>query len=117
MFRRQNQVSSVGLLLVMTLGLSGCLDEKDGGLMWDASVNIPEVTVPNSLHGTTRGMEYWYSQEQNGFEQFTGVPYEDLACGGCHTTCQSCHEGEPGATPVSDDKCRWDGTQKPSSLA
>jgi hypothetical protein len=107
----------VGLFLVMASGLVGCLDEKDGGLMWEASVNIPEVTVPTSLHGTTRGMEYWYSQEQNGFEQFTGVPYEDLACGGCHTTCQSCHEGEPGATPVSDDKCKVCHSRQKSEIA
>jgi hypothetical protein len=94
------------LMTVLAPGLTACLDEEDDGILWDASVNIPEVTVPTSLHGTTRGMEFWYSQEQNGFEQFTGVPYEQLACGGCHTTCQSCHDGEPGSTKVSDDKCK-----------
>ncbi|MGQ9501131.1 MAG: hypothetical protein ACUVSB_03610 [Anaerolineae bacterium] len=58
--------------------------------------------MPDSLHGTTRGMGYFYGKEQGGMELLTGVPYADLPCKNCHTRynagekegqirCEGCH--------------------------
>ena len=48
-----------------------------------------------SLHYTTNGQRYWYSQENGGLEQLTGIPYDDLACQKCHTaSCDDCHGTE-----------------------
>ncbi|MFN3762529.1 MAG: hypothetical protein ACK4WK_04920, partial [Anaerolineae bacterium] len=59
--------------------------------------------LPTSLHGTTRGMGFWYSKENGGMETLTGIPYEKLPCQKCHTLynkvegkvgqprCESCH--------------------------
>ena len=63
---------------------------------------------PTSLHETGAGKTTYYNVENNGFERFTGVPYEDLACIGCHSaasglgpvngrTCDRCHTtADPG---------------------
>ncbi len=62
--------------------------------------------MPDSLHGTTRGMGYFYSKEQGGFELLTGIPYEELPCQNCHTKynkgdkkgetrCEACHIADP----------------------
>jgi hypothetical protein len=56
--------------------------------------------LATSLHGTTRGMQYWYESAQGGFEELTGIPYDDLACKECHVepeTCEFCHSGSAGA--------------------
>ena len=62
--------------------------------------------LPDSLHGTTRGMGYFYAKENGGMENLTGVKYEDLPCKNCHTSynkaegkvgenrCESCHINE-----------------------
>jgi hypothetical protein len=50
-------------------------------------------------------MKTWYAESNSGFEQFTGVPYEQLPCKDCHEPsatggCAACHGGtspEPGA--------------------
>jgi len=58
---------------------------------------------PQSLHATTRGQAYFYSKAQGGFEQLTGLAYDQLACRNCHALynqvpgqidqprCESCH--------------------------
>ncbi|MCL7937973.1 MAG: cytochrome c3 family protein, partial [marine benthic group bacterium] len=61
-----------------------------------------------SLHETGAGKTTYYNEENGGFERFTGVAYEDLACIGCHSaasglapvsgrTCDRCHDtADPG---------------------
>jgi hypothetical protein len=117
MLQWPNRLLKAALATALFISLAGCLDDDESVILWDAQLVVPEVTMANSLHGTTRGMEYWYSADQNGFEQFTGVPYENLACGGCHTTCQSCHDGTPGAAPVSDEKCKVCHSRQGSEIA
>lgn len=80
---------------------------------------VKEVTPPpveetvlaameTSLHGTTRGMAYFYSKETGGVETLTGVPYDKLKCKECHTRynkgekvgqirCEGCHIVPAGA--------------------
>lgn len=78
----------------------------------DSSTDKTQQTVKEhlatSLHGTTRGMMYTYAKENNGFEQFTGIPYAQLGCKeGCHVEpiaagdCQVCHE-TAGDEPKND---------------
>lgn len=65
-----------------------------------------EQKLATSLHGSTRGMEYFYAKEQGGFEQFTHVAYKDLPCQNCHVQanqCHTCHE-KVGDKPT-DEKC------------
>lgn len=33
-----------------------------------------------SLHYTANGMAHWYSKENGGLEQLTGIPYSELGC-------------------------------------
>jgi len=49
-----------------------------------------------SLHATAQGMKTWYAESNHGFEEYTGVPYEQLPCKSCHEPsatggCASCH--------------------------
>lgn len=62
------------------------------------------VYYTTSLHRTGQGKQTFYDEDPHGgFEQYVGVPYEELACKGCHTPgiggaakgergCLSCHE-------------------------
>lgn len=77
---------------------------------------------PTSLHGTAKGMAYWYNQP-NGYGAQIGVSYAGLGCGGCHaynsaltgtsstTPCLACHpasEADPAVAnydAVNYDKC------------
>jgi len=81
-----------------------------------ASSTAPAVTTnyfmwddyfPTSLHQTGQGKLTFYNEVPNGgFEKFTGVPYDQLVCQGCHTPglgygtvkgergCESCHEDD-----------------------
>jgi len=71
-----------------------------------------------SLHETGAGKTTYYNEENGGFERFTGVPYEDLACIGCHSaasglapvsgrTCDRCHDtADPGLGDVVNSG--WD---------
>ena len=44
-----------------------------------------------SLHYTGEGMRYWY-EEQGGFMELTGIPYDQLGCKKCHVnSCDNCH--------------------------
>lgn len=71
-------------------------------------VNVEEL-LETSQHGTTSGMEYWYAQEQGGFERLTGISYGSLGCSGCHvepSECTTCHEETKAfADTPTDDKC------------
>jgi hypothetical protein len=116
MVRWRKGLITFGLVSVMAWCLAGCADDYQRSV-WDVQVSAPEITVPTSLHGTTRGMGFWYDRAQNGLEQFTNIPYEDLACGGCHATCQSCHEGRPGDQPVSSEKCLACHSRQGSEIA
>jgi hypothetical protein len=55
----------------------------------------------NSLHSTSRGLEYWYSKEQGGLERITGLPFNQLPCARCHVrTCDACHKQDVNGKPV-----------------
>jgi hypothetical protein len=56
-----------------------------------------------SLHFTANGMKYWYSRQNGGLEQLTGIPYEQLGCKNCHVSgCDRCHK-----TETSGHDCRY----------
>lgn len=62
-------------------------------------VTAEECFFLKSLHYTANGMEYWYSKENGGLEQITGVPYAELTCQNCHVPgCDRCHRTEQGKT-------------------
>ena len=67
----------------------------------------PTVTLPSSLHGTARGMQWWYEQDDGAGALF-GVDYAETGCGDCHTAgCDDCHEDAAGTLPVSEpDTCK-----------
>ena len=67
-----------------------------------SAADLAAKYLENSLHGTTRGMGYFYAKEQGGMELLTGIPYEQLSCKNCHTRynkgdkqgqlrCEGCH--------------------------
>jgi hypothetical protein len=74
---------------------------------------------PTSLHETGQGKIEYYSAANGGFERFTGKPYTDPGCIGCHSstdgrppvsgrTCDRCHttaDPQLGAEDVDDS---WD---------
>ncbi len=60
-----------------------------------------ETAIATSLHGTAAGMEYFYSDDQGGFEAVSEIPFDDLSCRNCHvepTQCIICHTNA-GITP------------------
>ena len=79
--------------------------------------NIKE-RFATSLHNTRIGKKTYYSAE-DGFGKLTGVPYDNLACKGCHNNtvfpdweepvCLDCHAGAednpPDYTPPDDETC------------
>lgn len=90
------------VILLLTAAATGCSkrssQEPDGG-----GQDIADL-LATSLHHMTRGMEYWYESEHGGFENLTGVPYEDLACRNCHVEpdgCGFCHAGSAHAEAVT----------------
>ena len=87
---------------------------------YTANTHDWDTFFPTSLHETGAGKPWFYGETPNGgFEQFVGVPYEDLSCQGCHNsasglppvsgrTCDRCHTEEKpeiGATIESDEVC------------
>jgi len=74
----------------------------------EAASNEEDVTTnffpwdewfPTSLHETGAGKTTFYDAVPNrGFEEYTGVPYAELACIGCHSTAS-------GLPPVSGRSC------------
>ncbi|OGF61649.1 MAG: hypothetical protein A2Y62_02960 [Candidatus Fischerbacteria bacterium RBG_13_37_8] len=65
----------------------------------DEEAPLPDKNFfENSLHYTSRGMEYWYSKQQGGIETITEIPYADLKCKNCHiSTCDTCHKKTVGS--------------------
>jgi hypothetical protein len=73
-----------------------------------------------SLHYTLKGKETWYNAENGGFENWTGVPIEQLGCLKCHgphdangdpypddwfafeQSCIDCHQVEGGGVVVEE---------------
>jgi len=78
-----------------------------------------------SLHYTYKGKETWYNAENGGFENWTGIPIEQLGCLKCHGPtnangdpypedwfafqhdCTDCHQGQygEGGGTVIEDQC------------
>lgn len=91
------------LLLLLVIGLVplvaliGCDDEDCPSCPEVDTTGTTSVSelLATSQHFTTAGMEYFYAEENGGFEGLTGVPYEDLSCQNCHAgpaDCNLCHE-------------------------
>jgi len=70
--------------------------------------NNPETitaSISTSLHGTSRGMQYWY-EDADGFGPLTGVTYAQAGCGSCHVaSCQNCHSGEGPRSKATCTTC------------
>ncbi len=106
--------------LVPLIGLIGCDDEEDCPTCPDAdTVTVPSVSelMATSQHFTTAGMEYFYAEENGGFEGLTGVPYDQLLCKNCHAgpaDCNVCHEVDNDGTlltPVNSSCLACHGRQ------
>ncbi len=55
----------------------------------------------SSLHHTSRGLAFWYSKEQGGVEQLTGVPITRMTCLNCHVeSCDACHLKKTNGVPA-----------------
>ena len=82
-----------------------------------------------SLHATRAGKAHWYDAENGGFESFTNVPIEDMACTQCHGPvdahgreypgdyapgCSDCHAADFGVDQASCYACH--GRQKVEAL-
>jgi hypothetical protein len=95
------------------------------------SANSPTVTTnffmwdeyfATSLHRTGQGKQTFYNEVPNGgFETYVQVPYEELACRGCHTPglgfgtvkgergCLSCHDTDNPTLGAKVDDDNLDG--------
>ncbi len=78
-------------------------EKKAGG---ETAKKEPEACLKSffdkSLHATGEGMRYWY-EEENGFLQVTGIPYNDkrIGCTNCHAdSCDKCHAEKKGDVMV-----------------
>ncbi|RME31338.1 MAG: hypothetical protein D6800_00880 [Candidatus Zixiibacteriota bacterium] len=107
------------LAVSLTLFFSfGCGDDNSpvGGNTPDSATVAARLDA--SLHGSTNGMAWWYSSSNGGFEKFTNLSYDDLACRDCHVTgadCRTCHpdDGNGGfGKPVADSCYKCHGRQK-----
>ncbi len=84
----------------------------------------PADFFPTSLHDADfKGMEYFYSADNGGFETLTGVAYEELGCRVCHDasrfenadppvdwpgteSCANCHANlDDPSEGITDDLC------------
>jgi hypothetical protein len=70
-------------------GVCGCgvpdVDEDGNGII-DCEETGPADTFPTSLHATRNGKAWFYSEDNGGFEQITGIPMTDLECQNCHAS-------------------------------
>ena len=86
---------TVEVCAVFDLGASeSCSDTEE----FTANFFLWDEYLPTSLHATGAGKATFYSAT-DGFEQFTDVPYDQLACKNCHQTitdgdCTACHTEE-----------------------
>ena len=77
-------------------------EDQLGALGATAEPTGPAATLPGSLHGTARGMQWWYEQADGAGPMF-GVAYADTGCGNCHTdTCDDCHANADGTGGVDE---------------
>jgi len=95
---KRAKVIGAGIALGVLLMALSCGEEK--------KEKDYHTTLPSSLHGTTRGMEYWY---MDGMFHITNIQYADLNCKSCHAEgCATCHDvddkGEPVITATSKEK-------------
>lgn len=79
-----------------------------------------ELYYPTSLHNTLVGKKTFYSGKDgdpniigDGYETFTGVPYDDLSCKLCHDKgnpegeyCDKCHSSDDYSDPVPNTTCK-----------
>lgn len=90
--------------MALVIPVAACNDDDEGGVGPEPSLSQQE-TIPTSLHGTARGMGYWYAAANGGFESLTNIPYNDLACKNCHistTNCLQCHSDSRGQERYSN---------------
>lgn len=99
---KKNALSS-SLIIIMIAGLSVLLTGPGCGQAQKNEKSAEAVSKPasdqpclksfftKSLHFTGEGMRYWY-EEEGGFMDITGIPYNQLGCKSCHVkSCDSCH--------------------------
>ncbi len=82
-------LSRLALSLAVAVLAGGCGNKSS----YEPDPTVTEI-LESSLHGTARGIEYWYGSARGGFETLTGVPYDALECGTCHVEtgdCEVCH--------------------------
>ena len=86
-----------------------------GGTTVTREALVAKITAefPASLHGTAKGMKYWY-EAASGFGARIGVPYSAMTCGTCHAynpaltgapanqPCLACHRMMPDQPGVVD---------------
>lgn len=87
-------------VLIVILSTSGLV-------LFSTAEEKQEPCFYKSLHYTGEGMRYWY-EENGGFMEITGVPYEELDCKKCHVkSCEPCHaKTEDGKCSYSLDKAK-----------
>jgi hypothetical protein len=68
----------------------------------------PDQIFGTSLHHTSRGLAYWYSEKQGGLGRLTGLPISEFGCTRCHIdSCETCHlEQAGGIRRYSRNKAR-----------
>ncbi len=94
---------TLALILVVSLLFIGCSDDDCPTCPKNESISS---TIASSLHGTTDGQAYFYSAANGGMELMTNIPYEELACIGCHveaSKCETCHM--TSSTAPTDEMC------------
>ena len=61
-----------------------------------------EPGIYHGLHYTGEGMRHWY-EDEGGFMDITGIPYQELDCKSCHVkSCDACHN-EMNPDKISKD--------------
>jgi hypothetical protein len=96
-------------MAVLVVVIAGCsiLSQSNAGIDPGPEPPLdPSATLPGSLHGTSGGMEWWYTQA-DGAQAVFGVEYASTGCATCHTdSCDDCHGDTAGKTPAQQpDKC------------
>ena len=93
---------------------ASCTRSVEGRLSYDPSNPPAEPpigenqftkTFPMSLHGTARGMQTWY-EEEDGLGNLIDVDYNSVSCSSCHASkCIDCHSGEGPRAVSTCYKC------------
>ncbi|HEY0995509.1 MAG TPA: cytochrome c3 family protein [Gemmatimonadaceae bacterium] len=77
------RLEKLGMLALLVGMASACASDRIESVV-QQEVVPPAQALPTSLHGTAQGMKTWYT-DPTGFGALINVPYEQLACGQCHT--------------------------------